>query len=176
MGFKKFDGKKNRIELIEPEFIEGLGNVLTFGAEKYEAHNWKLAVTQEDQDRIYGALQRHLLAHRKGERFDPETGMSHLYHAAFGLMTLDYFDRLKEKKTILKCAGEVEYPEPKLETTDEWIIRLLANSPFIYKGVKEGKYCIENLQGKVDKFVYFSNLITLESWVNEQDHPTMDPN
>jgi len=93
-GFKKFDGSKNRLELIEPEFVEGLGRVLTFGAEKYEAHNWKKATLDEDCERIYGALMRHLLAYRKGEKLDPETNESHLYHATCNLMFLDYFDRL----------------------------------------------------------------------------------
>ena len=91
--FQKFDGKKNRLELIEPEFIEGLGRILSFGAEKYEANNWMLASSDDDQKRIYGALQRHLLAYRKGEKLDPETGESHLYHACCNLMFLDYQDR-----------------------------------------------------------------------------------
>ena len=92
--FQKFDKDKNRIELIEPEFIEGLGSILTFGANKYVSHNWK----KGDRDRYYGALQRHLLAYRKGERFDPETGKSHLYHATCNLMFLDYFDRMEDNK------------------------------------------------------------------------------
>ena len=29
----------------------------------------------------------------RGDKIDEESGVSHLYHAAFGLMTLDYFDR-----------------------------------------------------------------------------------
>ena len=91
--FQKFDGKKNRIELIEPEFIEGLGRILSFGADKYEANNWMKASSKEDQDRIYGALQRHLLAYKKGEKLDSETGESHLYHACCNLMFLDYQDR-----------------------------------------------------------------------------------
>lgn len=91
--FQKFDGQKNRLELIEPNFILGLGKVLTFGAEKYEAWNWQKADSKEDQERIMGAMLRHLMAYSSGEKKDPETGESHLYHAAFGLMVLDYFDK-----------------------------------------------------------------------------------
>ena len=109
--FQKFDGKKNRIELIEPEFIEGLGRILSFGADKYEANNWMKASSKEDQDRIYGALQRHLLAYKKGEKLDSETGESHLYHACCNLMFLDYQDRQLDRETVLSCAGEVTYPE-----------------------------------------------------------------
>ena len=31
----KFDNGKNRLDLVEPEFIENVGKVLTFGADKY---------------------------------------------------------------------------------------------------------------------------------------------
>lgn len=93
--FQKDDKVKNRLELIEPKFIEGLGHVLTMGAEKYAAHNWKKA-TQEDMERIKGAMLRHIMTYLDGDKIDDESGYSHLYHAGFGLMVLDYFDR-KEK-------------------------------------------------------------------------------
>lgn len=95
-GFIKHDNGKNRLELIEPEFIEGIGKIVTFGAAKYQPHNWKKASSPEDRDRIFGALLRHLLAYHKGDHIDDETGESHLYHAACNLMFLDYFDRQDE--------------------------------------------------------------------------------
>ena len=91
--FKKFDGKKNRLELIEPQFILGLGKVLSFGAAKYEKNNWMKASSEEDQDRIKGAMMRHMMAYMSGEKLDPETGFSHLHHISCNLMFLDYFDR-----------------------------------------------------------------------------------
>lgn len=125
--FKKFDGKKNRLELIEPEFIEGLGRILSFGAEKYEANNWKKASSPEDQQRIYGALQRHLLAYKKGEKLDPETGESHLYHACCNLMFLDYQDRMELKepneKTTMFENTEDTYPFPTNKTATTNVIR-----------------------------------------------------
>ena len=90
--FQKADSTKNRLELIQPEFIEGLGLVLTFGAEKYEANNWK-KMKPEDIVRIKGAMLRHQMAYLKGEKEDLESGLSHLYHIGFALMVLDYFDR-----------------------------------------------------------------------------------
>ncbi len=89
--FKKDDSGKPRVELVEPSFILGLGSVLGFGAEKYEANNWKL-LTEDDRGRIFGAMQRHTLAYQRGERIDPESGLSHLHHASFGLMVLNYLD------------------------------------------------------------------------------------
>ena len=106
--FLKFDGKKNRLELIEPEFILGLGRILSYGAEKYAAWNWRKIDNTEDLDRIKGAMLRHMMAYMSGEKTDPETGESHLYHITCNLMFLDHFDRNgfqenpKIKKTLSK--------------------------------------------------------------------------
>ena len=76
----KHDSEKNRLDLIVPEFIEEIGKVLTFGSKKYDDNNWKKL--DNLQDRYYAAALRHLMAWRKGEKNDPETGLSHLSHAA----------------------------------------------------------------------------------------------
>ena len=89
-GFMKTDTGKNRVSLIDPAFVLLLGDVLTFGAEKYEANNWQKC---EDISRYEDALLRHIYAYLSGEKVDPESGMSHLGHAAFGLMCLHYFDK-----------------------------------------------------------------------------------
>ena len=89
----KNDSAKTRLELIDPLFIEGVGAVLTFGAEKYEANNWKLAKSDEDKERVRGGMLRHLNAYGRGELIDPETGLSHMYHLSCGAMFLAYHDR-----------------------------------------------------------------------------------
>jgi len=89
----KNDSEKNRLELIDPDFIIGIGSVLTFGAEKYEANNWKLANSKEDRERVRGGMLRHLMAYSSGELVDAETGLSHLYHLSCGAMFLAYHDR-----------------------------------------------------------------------------------
>lgn len=95
--FIKSDSSKNRLELLEPKFIEGIGSVITFGANKYEDNNWKKA-GGTNEGRIKGALLRHIYAYLDGEKIDPETGKSHLYHAGCNLMFLDYFDRVEKTK------------------------------------------------------------------------------
>ena len=100
--FKKFDGKKNRLELIDPMFVLGLGRVLSFGADKYEAWNWRTAQSTEDQNRIKGAMLRHMMAYINGEKNDPETGESHLHHISCNSMFLDYFDRMSTTTEIEK--------------------------------------------------------------------------
>jgi hypothetical protein len=95
--FIKHDTGKPMMSLIEPSFIRGLADVLTFGANKYEKNNWKLADSTEGQDRIKDAMLRHIYKYLDGQEFDDETGFSHLYHAAFGLMALSYFDTKKTR-------------------------------------------------------------------------------
>lgn len=91
--FIKHDSGKRRLSLIEPLFIQTLGDVITFGAEKYAPNNWRLC---EDTSRYKDALLRHIYAYLSGEFTDPETGIEHLAHAACNLMFLQYFDNLKE--------------------------------------------------------------------------------
>lgn len=87
----KHDEGKNRLDLIEPEFIEGVGKVLTFGAEKYGPNNWQNV--DDAENRYYAAALRHLLAWRKGEKVDSESGLSHLDHVATNIMFLQHFER-----------------------------------------------------------------------------------
>lgn len=89
-GLKDSDGK-TRLDLIIPEFISGIGEVLTYGAMKYEPNSWQNV--KNGRDEHYGAALRHLIAYRSGELNDKETGLSHLYHAATNLMFLSYHER-----------------------------------------------------------------------------------
>ncbi len=74
----KFDQDKPRMDLIPPETVEALAAVLTYGAKKYEDRNWEKGMSW---GRVYGALMRHLWAWWARRDKDPETGMSHLWHA-----------------------------------------------------------------------------------------------
>ena len=78
-NFKKSDEGKPRFDLIPPEFLWGMAEVLQFGAKKYDANNW---ANGADWGRYYGALQRHLNMWWAGEDYDAETNVSHLSHAA----------------------------------------------------------------------------------------------
>ena len=93
-GFKKLDSGKTRFTLVDPVFVEGFAKILTDGAQKYGVDNWKL-LPDDELHRYQDALLRHINSYFKGEKLDPETGMSHLYHAACNLMFLDYFDRTR---------------------------------------------------------------------------------
>ena len=93
-GFKKLDSGKTRFTLVDPVFVEGFAKILTDGAQKYGVDNWKL-LPDDELHRYQDALLRHINSYFKGEKLDPDTGMSHLYHAACNLMFLDYFDRTR---------------------------------------------------------------------------------
>ena len=90
--FTKHDSGKVLAAAVDPKYIIGTAHVLTFGAKKYERDNWKLAT---DKTRIEDALMRHLYAYLAGETTDPETNISHLYHASCNLMFLAHIDREK---------------------------------------------------------------------------------
>jgi hypothetical protein len=92
--FMKYDAGKNMLSLIDPDFIILLGEILTFGAKKYAPNNWQKC---EDTSRYKDALLRHIYAYLSGEKVDPESGLNHLGHAAFGLMCLNYFDKKEQK-------------------------------------------------------------------------------
>ena len=89
---KKFDNDKPRLDLIRPEFILGLGEVLAYGAEKYDepvgtTPNY-LKGDGFNYSRILGSLERHIQQFKMGENIDPESGKHHLKHAAANLMFL----------------------------------------------------------------------------------------
>jgi len=86
----KYDQDKIRFELIPPELLIGVGEVLTFGAKKYSDRNWEKGM---DWSRVYGALLRHLTAWWGGQDLDPETNKSHLWHAGCCLTFLMTYEQ-----------------------------------------------------------------------------------
>jgi len=92
---RKDDQEKSRVDLIDAEFLEGLGDVLAFGARKYAAHNWRGGIKFS---RILGAAFRHLLAICRGEDIDPESGRGHVFHLACNVMFLSW--HLKHRKDL----------------------------------------------------------------------------
>lgn len=91
----KYDNTKTRYDLLDPEFCEGVANVLTFGSSKYSDNNWKKVTPF--QDRYYAACIRHIQAWRMGEKIDYESGQHHLFHAACCLYFLLWKDNYNDK-------------------------------------------------------------------------------
>lgn len=81
----KEDGGKPRYDLIDPEAMDALAQVLTFGANKYAAHNWRKGLSYT---RLVAAALRHLFAFLRGQTMDPESGLPHVAHAMCNCMFL----------------------------------------------------------------------------------------
>lgn len=87
---RKDDAEKDRWDLLPYREVEQVVKVLTHGAQKYADWNW-LKVSQPN-NRYFAAAMRHLVAWRRGELYDEESGLNHLAHAACCLLFLLHFE------------------------------------------------------------------------------------
>lgn len=76
---RKDDTGKNPWHLLPSDALDEITKVLKHGAEKYTPRNWERGMAYS---RPFSALQRHIWAWWRGEDKDPETGLSHVAHAA----------------------------------------------------------------------------------------------
>ncbi len=93
----KYDQDKTPYDLLSVEFMEGIAEVLKFGAKKYEPHNWAKGIRYS---RVFSALMRHLWDWWRGERLDPETNLHHLFHAGCCLMFLAHYESRRRRYRI----------------------------------------------------------------------------
>jgi hypothetical protein len=101
----RFNDGKTQTREISPDFVLGIGEVLTKSREKYPEGNW---MKETKFSTPYESCVRHLMKFWSGEDLDNDTLKSHLLHAATNLMFLHFHlssgvgidDRLfkKEKK------------------------------------------------------------------------------
>ena len=103
MSFKmtgvKYDSKKPDYSLIPPHALDDVAKVLTYGAQKYDRHNWKQLENLDT--RYFAAAQRHLWAIQRGENLDEETGLHHAAHAICCMMfMLEFYYLQTDQKTI----------------------------------------------------------------------------
>tara|TARA_Y100000748_G_C15309854_1_gene415731 strand:+ start:86 stop:493 length:408 start_codon:yes stop_codon:yes gene_type:complete len=104
---RKFDSEKPKLYLLPPKSIIEIGKVLTYGAEKYDAENWRKV--DDLQNRYTSAALRHIFAHIDGEKLDEETGLSHLAHAMCCLLFKledELLGESEEKRTRETDAGK----------------------------------------------------------------------
>ena len=95
----KYDSQKPKMNLLPPKAIVEISKVLTFGAEKYDAENWRKL--DDLQNRYTAGALRHIFAHMDGEDLDPETNLSHLAHAMCCLLfklEIELEERIKEEE------------------------------------------------------------------------------
>ncbi len=94
---------KRRWSLVPWDGMTEIVKVLEFGADKYSAGDWEL---RDDSYRmkLWEAAMRHLIAHREGQHYDPESNLPHLAHAACDVLMI--------------LALNLRDPEPKQLTFD----------------------------------------------------------
>ena len=91
----KYDEGKTRFDLLPFQSVEDVAKVLTHGAKKYAPENWRHV--PDGENRYLAAAFRHIWAWKKGEKNDPETGISHLAHAACSLLFIAELEHLNKK-------------------------------------------------------------------------------
>lgn len=86
----KLDVGKPRLGLVPPEMIEAVGQVMTYGLQKYEQDSWR----KVDAFRYKDALMRHITEYLKDPKaLDPESQLSHLKHIACNVAFLLVLDK-----------------------------------------------------------------------------------
>lgn len=85
----KYDEHKPRWDLLPYDALQEIAKVMTYGAIKYEPRNWEKGMSWS---RVFASMQRHLSAWFHGNDVDYESKMSHLAHAACGIMYLLAFE------------------------------------------------------------------------------------
>lgn len=89
MGGVKHDAGKARVSLVVSRAILEVAKVGTFGAEKYGDHNFRKGLKWS---RLADAGLRHFFSYLCGERIDPESGLSHMAHVAWNVLTMLEFE------------------------------------------------------------------------------------
>jgi hypothetical protein len=84
----KNDAGKLRYDLVPYDALDEIVAVFNYGAAKYADRNWESGFTF---GRPIAAAFRHLSAWARGEEKDPESGLSHLAHAACNILFLIAF-------------------------------------------------------------------------------------
>ncbi len=95
----KHDSEKLRYDLLPLKSLEDIVGVLSYGANKYSDNNWQHV--SPFNDRYYAAILRHVVAWRRGEIKDPESGYPHLAHALCCLIFLN--EGPAKEKEVEKC-------------------------------------------------------------------------
>lgn len=83
----RFNNNKLKWSLVSWKALEPLVQVLMFGAEKYDDHNWKKGLKYTE---TCESLQRHLNSFLEGEDNDKESKLSHVGHILCNAMFLSY--------------------------------------------------------------------------------------
>jgi len=91
----KNDLGKPMMNLLPFESLEAVAMILNYGAKTYGKNTWQKV--ENAKERYEAALLRHLTVHKKGEKTDKESGLSHLAHLACNALFMLWFE-IQESK------------------------------------------------------------------------------
>lgn len=87
-GAIKYDGGKpcvwRGVVAYFPRALKAVAEISTFGAQKYAWAGWEKV--DDGVERYSDAMARHFLYESMGEEVDPDSGLLHAAHAAWGAM------------------------------------------------------------------------------------------
>jgi len=108
----KDSADKPRYDLLMPEPIDLMVQVLTYGAKKYVDYGWQNV--SNPQSCYYSALMRHLMAYRRGEYADPESGLPHTAHAAACIHFMQWHEYMSDGgvQRDISTQGDMSHPLP----------------------------------------------------------------
>lgn len=116
LNMKEQESKKNdflddklRWDLLPMKEIEDIVRVYHFGAKKYAPNSWQNL--PDGFNRYRAAMMRHLMAYMNGERFDKESGLSHLSMMIWNGIAMLWYD--KNGRGIFPCECNGYQPEEK---------------------------------------------------------------
>lgn len=105
LGGRKFDSGKPQLSLISPIALFKLAQVMSDGAVKYDAHNWRKGF---NWTRISDSAQRHLSMWIAGMDKDPDSGRSNLAHLmACVMMLLEFEDTYPDQDDRYKLSMDI---------------------------------------------------------------------
>lgn len=87
----RFSEGKVRYDLVAPWAMDQIAKVYTYGTIKYDDDNWWKGLRWKKD--VLGCIFRHVWKWVRGEKWDDESGLHHLAHAAWNCMALMEYER-----------------------------------------------------------------------------------
>lgn len=102
--------KPERHSLVPRDPMKWVARVYGFGASKYADHNWRKGY---EFSKSIDSLQRHVDEFVLGNELDDESGLPHLAHAAFHLLSLLEWTQGPDKADYVQHDDRYRRPEPE---------------------------------------------------------------
>ena len=112
-GGKRMNAGKLRVELVPPEWLFALADVMTQGSKKYEPRNWEKGMKWST---MLGSMKRHIAKFEAGSRYDGKgfdlekgtTGCHHLAMAAWNALALLTYDLRRKGTNDIPNVGQLD--------------------------------------------------------------------